>query len=197
MTVTAPAPNAPMIEAFARQGYIVVNGIVPTAQAAFARRHLENRADAGTMTTDTSLGMPIPAIYGDAVIENLMALLLPRVEFCTGLQLYPTYSYARVYKKGDRLPPHRDRPACEISVSVNLGQVPEAPWALCIEDRNKVQTSALLKPGDGLIYRGIELTHWREPYTGERLVQSFLHYVDRNGPHAGERFDRRPGPGGN
>jgi hypothetical protein len=197
MTVTTAAPNAAMIEAFARQGYIVVSGIVPPDQAAIVRRHLETRTAAGTMAVDETLGTPIPAIYGDTVIDNLMAAILPRVEYCTGLQLYPTYSFARVYQKGDRLPPHRDRAACEISVSLNLGQVPETPWALCVEDRNKVATSAMLKPGDGLIYRGVELTHWREPFQGERLVQSFLHYVDRNGPHAGERFDRRPALGGN
>jgi hypothetical protein len=33
--------------------------------------------------------------------------------------------------------------------------------------------------------------HWREPFQGSRLVQVFLHYVDRNGPYADQRFDRR------
>jgi hypothetical protein len=48
---------------------------------------------------------------------------------------------------------------------------------------------------DGLMeelrYRGIDLTHWREPYAGQSLVQVFLHYVDQDGPHKGEKFDRR------
>jgi hypothetical protein len=50
---------------------------------------------------------------------------------------------------------------------------------------------AELKPGDGLLYRGTELFHWRDAYQGEALVQVFLHYVDRDGPHADQKFDGR------
>jgi hypothetical protein len=51
--------------------------------------------------------------------------------------------------------------------------------------------SALLAPGDALLYRGIDLFHWREAYAGRELVQVFLHYADRYGPHAGRKFDGR------
>ena len=43
----------------------------------------------------------------------------------TGLDLCPTYSYARLYKKdGDELKRHKDRPSCEISTTINLGGDP-------------------------------------------------------------------------
>ena len=48
-----------------------------------------------------------------------------------------------------------------------------------------------LRRGDALLYRGIDLAHWREPYAGRQLVQAFLHYVDRTGPHADQKFDGR------
>ena len=51
---------------------------------------------------------------------------------------------------------------------------------------------AELKPGDGLLYRGTELFHWRDAYWGEALDQVVLHYVDRDGPHADQKFDGRP-----
>ena len=38
----------------------------------------------------------------------------------TGLKLSETYSYARIYKKGDVLHRHKDRYSCEIS-TLNLG----------------------------------------------------------------------------
>lgn len=183
--------NPEVAALFARQGYVVITGLLPAAQAGLAAEHLRRRLQAGTLNTDTSLGTPIASIYGDPLIDNLMEGLRPAISYCTGLALHPTYSYARIYKAGDRLPPHRDRRACEISLSINLGQKPDAPWALCVEDRQKNSAAAMLNPGDGLIYRGIELTHWRDPYEGEELVQAFLHYVDQNGPHAGERFDGR------
>jgi hypothetical protein len=53
----------------------------------------------------------------------------------------------------------------------------------------------MLRPGDALIYRGIELAHWREAFQGEKMAQVFLHYVDRNGPNAAEKFDGRAGLG--
>jgi hypothetical protein len=180
----------PIAESFGRQGYVVVRGLVAASQTAAVRAHLEQCTAAGTMNLRDTLVPQTPAIYGDPVIDGLMGELLPKIEFCTGLALYPTYSYARIYKCGDRLPPHRDRPACEISISLNLGQVPDTPWPLYL--RNKVgAVEAILKPGDALLYRGIDLTHWREPYTGQSLAQVFMHYVDQHGPHAGERFDRR------
>ena len=53
--------------------------------------------------------------YADFVMETLMMKVLPKMQKETGLELLPTYSYARVYKKGDELRRHRDRPSCEIS----------------------------------------------------------------------------------
>jgi len=46
--------------------------------------------------------------YADMVMETLMMKVLPRMEKETGLKLLPTYSYARIYKKGDILKRHKD-----------------------------------------------------------------------------------------
>jgi len=191
-THAATVAHDPVIaETFARQGFVVIAPLVPPSQTALARDHLLGRLKNGTLTVDSTLGTDIPAIYGDPVLDGLMNALVQRVEYCTGLSLFPTYSYARVYHRGDELKPHRDRRACEISVSLNLGQQPQTPWPLCIQGRDKVSASAILNPGDALIYHGIELTHWRKPYEGDEIAQVFMHYVNQNGPNAGERFDRR------
>ena len=175
---------------FARQGYAIAQELVAPARVALLRRHLERRAAQGTMgQVDEQVPQP-PAVYGDGEVDRLMQDLVPAIEQHTGLKLFPTYSYARIYKRGDALAPHRDRTACEISISLNLGQVPDEPWALHVSD-----FAALLTPGDVLIYRGCDHTHWREPYAGQSVVQAFMHYVDQNGPHAAEKFDGRPSLG--
>ena len=124
----------------------------------------------------------------------------------TGLQLIPTYSYARLYKKGDILKRHKDRPSCEISTTIHLGG---HPWPIFIdgtgannvinEEQNLIKpnapagTKVLLEVGDMLVYSGCELEHWREPFEGEVCGQVFLHYNHVNGPFAEKnRFDRRP-----
>jgi len=188
---------AQITQTFAQQGYVVVRQLVPGAKVAQLREHLERRAAGGELNMQGDVQVPgTPAAHGDATLDGLMEDLRPAVEACTGLKLWPTYSYARLYRHGDELKPHRDRPACEISLSLNLGQEPaDQPWALNVEGSDGVG-ACMLMPGDVLLYRGIELTHWRNAYDGQRLAQVFLHYVDQSGPHAGEKFDRRQYLGG-
>lgn len=136
--------------------------------------------------------------YGDSLMESLLLHLRPIVEQATGLQLYPTYSFYRTYKIGDELKKHVDRPACEISVSVCLGynynhNDPNYSWALWVGE-----TAFSMEVGDIAIYRGLDVTHWREPFEGNEnsfQVQAFLHYVDANGPFAFLKNDTRPAVG--
>ncbi len=68
--------------------------------------------------------------YGDPTFDGLLEYLRPRIEARCGLSLHPTYSFFRLYRGGNALPRHRDRPACEISVSLNVGQSPAEPWPI-------------------------------------------------------------------
>ena len=125
------------------------------------------------------------ACYGDFVMETMLMKVLPVMKKETGLDLCPTYSYARAYKKGDELKKHKDRPSCEISTTIHLGG---DPWAIFVEG-----TKVLLEVGDMLVYSGCELEHWREPFEGDICGQVFLHYNHVNGPFADKnRFDGRP-----
>ena len=94
--------------------------------------------------------------YGDQVMETLLVKVLPVMQQETGLDLCPTYSYARLYKHGDELKRHKDRPSCEISTTVNLGG---DPWPIFIEpsgELGKEGTKVLLEVGDMLVYSGCE-----------------------------------------
>ena len=146
------------------------------------------------------------AHYGDFVMETLMMKLLPLMKQKTELDLIPTYSYARIYEKGNELKKHKDRPSCEISTTLNLGG---DLWPIYIdptgsnnvidEYKNIHKPNAppgvkvTLKPGDMLIYSGCELEHWREPFEGNVCGQVFLHYNHRNGRFAESNlYDKRP-----
>jgi len=131
--------------------------------------------------------------YSDIAMETLLKKLKPLMEDETGLKLYETYSYARIYKKGDVLKRHKDRYSCEISTTMNLGG---DLWPIFIEpsgEENQEGEKVILEPGDMLIYRGCDLEHWREPFTGENCAQVFLHYNDASDEKAEEnKFDGRP-----
>jgi len=61
------------------------------------------------------------AHYADIAMETLLEKVLPIMEEQSDVELVPTYSYARIYTKGDILPRHKDRSSCEISTTLNLG----------------------------------------------------------------------------
>ena len=123
--------------------------------------------------------------YGDMFMETLMMKVLPVMKQHTDLNVIPTYSYTRAYKKGDILKKHKDRSSCEISTTLHLGG---DPWSIYVEGI-KID----LNVGDMLIYSGCELEHWREPFEGNVCVQTFLHYNNANGQYAyTNKFDKRP-----
>ena len=55
--------------------------------------------------------------YSDIAMETLLQEVKPVMEKQTKLKLSETYSYARIYKKGDVLARHKDRYSCEISTT--------------------------------------------------------------------------------
>jgi hypothetical protein len=134
--------------------------------------------------------------YADSLMESLLLYMKPTVEKATGLRLYPTVSFYRIYKLGDELPKHIDRPSCEISISVCLGfnyDSADYSWPLWIGG-----TPYIMEVGDIAIYRGLEVEHWRDKLEGGEnswQVQAFLHYVDADGPYAFIKNDSRPAIG--
>lgn len=130
-----------------------------------------------------------PSFYGDKEMDKLQDSLHERIEWETGLKLFKTYNYFRIYKNGDVLRHHTDRPACEISITLHIGG--DADWEIYVMDKDENPIKVMLKPGDLLIYRGIERPHWRPKFTGTKYVQVFMHFVDQNGPYSVYKNDQR------
>ena len=145
------------------------------------------------------------ARYGDIAMETLLLKCQPIMEKNPELKLSPAYAYTRVYKKNDVLERHKDRFSCEISTTMNLGG---DKWPIYLSphenvgdtDGKKFTMSSKAKgvkidldPGDMLVYRGVELEHWRNKFKGKDCAQVFLHYNNIKTPGSKENiFDRRP-----
>ena len=144
--------------------------------------------------------------YGDWVMDALLMYMIPIMKHRTNLELIPTYSYTRLYEKGNILKRHKDRPSCEISTTLHLGgnewpiYLDPTGGDFVIDEYKNIHKPGApkgvrvdLKIGDMLIYSGCELEHWREPFQGEICSQVFLHYNHANGPYAQTNFlDKRP-----
>ena len=146
------------------------------------------------------------ASYGDWVMETLLMHMIPVMKEKTDLDLIPTYTYTRLYEKGNILKRHKDRPSCEISTTLHLGGDewpifldPSGADFVIDEFKQTIKPGAPkgvrvdLKVGDMLIYSGCDLEHWREPFQGTVCSQVFLHYNHANGPFAKTNIlDGRP-----
>ena len=145
-----------------------------------------------------------------------------KLEKQLGRKLYNTYYYDRFYYPGQALTRHADRDACEISVTVHCStnlEGKDADWPIWIKtpdtytDKTKSTVlvpgenrSVILHAGDGMIYKGCERPHWRDPMpTPKRRKrdiilrrkekeyyyhQIFFHYVLADGQRAHCAWDK-------
>jgi len=125
-----------------------------------------------------------PACFHDPLMTSLLDIKLPIVEKESKLKLFPTYAYWRYYIFGGILKKHKDRPACEVSVTACIKKYDN--WPIIVEG-----TSFELDEGDAVLYAGCDQEHWRPGiYEGEGMAQVFLHYVNKNGLYKNHAYDK-------
>ena len=208
---------------FKTKKYHVIRGALPMPLANFIFNYMMLQRDAvDFMLKNNKVNPANPFIgnrvdkqipgayskYGDWAMETLLMFMIPIMKAKTGMELVPTYSYTRLYEKGNILKRHKDRPSCEISTTLHLGG---DEWPLFLDPTGgdyviygKGGEEKIVKPGapkgvrvdlkvgDMLIYSGCDLEHWREPFQGNVCSQVFLHYNHANGPFAQTNmFDKR------
>lgn len=184
---------------FDEQSYVVVRGFLDDREVNLFSRYMEYALNAGLYTEVERSEALIPrdfpsrfSRYADPLMEATLTASCEAFSGLVGKALTPTYSYSRVYVKGDELVAHVDRPACEYSVTVNVAYQGEKPWPIWMKAPDKEPVSLVLYPGDAVVYKGCEVEHWRLPMTEcDVNAQFMLHYVDRDGPNASYALDRR------
>jgi len=178
-------------ELFERNGYVIIKQFIPRIMCEYISKNIKvledgSRFDYGDTQVEKAFSAASPLIT-----ETLLDVVTPLLSKTINCELYPTYSYLRIYVKGAVLERHVDRPSCEVSATIPLSYDCPGIWPLCIERSDGV-VRVELEPGDALIYKGIEIPHWREPFEGEHQVQVFLHYVKQHGNYREFKFDKRP-----
>lgn len=128
------------------------------------------------------------AMYDYMPFVRLLVEKIPQVSELLGEKVLPTYTYARVYKAGSELTRHRDRPACEVSLTLNLAKGTD--WPIYFQRPDGSETCLELQPGDAVMYLGCQADHWREKFSGNEYTQLFMHYVRANGENTWAYFDK-------
>ena len=155
----------------------MVRGLVHPYQLAALRRYYRELVAEGHIGLgDEQVPLRYHA-HNEPLARMLLQSLTGFVSWLAGEPFKPSYVYACTYLPGSVLEPHRDREQCELSISFQVDFTPEpddkTPWPLLVEGH-----PISLGLGDGLIYRGRELTHAREALPeGQTSTSLFLHYV--------------------
>jgi len=182
-------------------GYKVIPGLITKDAALLTASNLEILRIITHMSNNVPLNSTTAfndsqvtqsfAWYSSYATESLLLYLRPEIEKIVGKNLWPTYSYARIYWPGAEMAEHQDRASCEYSVTITLEDDGEEEWPIWFRHDDGKTVPLILKEGDGCVYDGCVRPHWREPYKGKRQTQAFLHYVDADGPYADFKFDKR------
>ena len=170
---------------FKRQAYVKIEDIISSKQQLTLQRHMRELVSHhyfGPLNdgqVERRMG-----IHNESVTAALHLRLTKLVGIITGEDLKPSYAYLGCYLDGAELKPHTDRPQCQFNLSIvfdmsdEQGQMPE-PWPIFLKKNNKT-TAVNLAIGSGLLYRGTELEHWREPLPkGQRAIVCFYHFVKK------------------
>jgi len=169
---------------------ILIRKLIPVEFCHFFTHVLMRHGDLDTSPRgDEQIPNAKAILSHEYMFETLHERLWPTFEQVVGEKLIPTYAYARLYSNGDELIKHTDRSPCEVSVTIQLGRSHHYAWPIYMGDQRFDMAE-----GDGVLYPGCDVEHWREPCAGPDDYYSgqvFLHYVRKDGQHAGQVGDNQ------
>lgn len=176
---------------FRNKGYALAKDFISKDYAEYLTSELKKLV--AEEKTEKDIQCPLShAIYNHQIFNTLLNELVPYMENATGLKLYPTYAYARLYQPDDELKVHIDRESCEVSATITLGWEGDQ-WPIYMGDNEDKSDASeiLMDVGDAVVYRGMEKYHWREKFKGKWQAQVFVHYVDAYGRFRDYQYDKK------
>lgn len=176
-----------------KNGYVVFRNFLPKDFCKFTQSYYKIRQDSLEYDIDDQCPRS-KSFYADPLCETLLKTSCEKISNIINVELLPTYSYTRIYSKKEDLVLHVDRPECQFSVTVSLGYPKEqgiSPLYMSKKEDGSDASEVMLDVGDICIYRGDIIYHWRKPFTQDWYLQTFLHYVDKNGVYNNRIYDGR------
>ena len=179
-----------MLDALNQDNFIVIDNFIDTNSANALYKHFvaETKDHPEMFKRDPQCPKSM-SIYNFRWFLELLINKIPFMDEIMEEPMFPTYSYARLYSHGEELIKHVDKPICEVSVSMHLGS-DGTEWPIYVTKPNKEIVGINLKPGQAIIYYGLEAAHWRDKFEGQEYGQVFLHYVKGRGNNWKRYFDK-------
>jgi hypothetical protein len=169
-------------EAFRERGYVPLARLIHPFHLAALRRYYRYLIRQGDVTLGDSSSPRRYALHNEGATRFFHHQLVRAIADLAGETIKPSYVYVASYLEGAELKKHTDREQCEFSVTLCADFAPEpallaTPWPIRLDTREG-QVTVYQALGDGLMYRGTKLPHYRDRLpNGQTSTSIFFHYV--------------------
>jgi len=166
---------------FREKDYAPLRNLLHPFHIAALRRYYRHAIRRGAIHLGDEQSSRRYAAHNEPVVRFFHHQLANTVAAIVGEAVKPSYVYLASYLSGAALPKHTDRPQCEFSVTLCLDFSPEpilaTSWPIRLDTADG-PVAVYQALGDGLIYRGTTVPHYRDPLPpGHTSTSIFFHYV--------------------
>lgn len=166
---------------FQQKGYAPLRSLIHPYHIAALRRYYRHAVRREAIHLGDEQSSRRYVAHNEVVARFFHQQLTSTVSAIVGEPIKPSYVYLASYLSGAELKKHTDRAECEFSVTLCLDFSPEpelaTSWPIRLETP-KDTVAVYQALGDGLIYRGTKVSHYRAVLPdGHTSTSMFLHYV--------------------
>ncbi len=166
---------------FREKGYVPLRALIHPFTLAALRRYYRYAIRQGSIQLGDHQSSRRYVAHNESVARFFHSQIANAVAAIVGEAIKPSYVYLASYLSGAELKKHTDREQCEFSVTLCLDFSPEpelaTSWPIRLDTFDGAVTvyQAL---GDGLVYRGTKVPHYRNVLAeGHTSTSIFFHYV--------------------
>lgn len=166
---------------FRDKGYAPLSDLIHPFNLAALRRYYRHEIRRGAIPLGDHQSSRRYVSHNESVARFFHHQITNAVSAIVGEPIKPSYVYFASYLSGSELKKHTDREQCEFSVTLCLDFSPEPDLATSWPIRLDTPTGTVTvyqALGDGLVYRGTKVPHYRSRLPEGRTSTSiFFHYV--------------------
>jgi hypothetical protein len=167
--------------AFSKKGYVPLRNLIHPFHLAALRRYYRCLIRRGDLHLGDNSSSRRYVAHNERVAGFFHHQMAKTVSAIVGEAIKPSYVYLASYMSGAELQKHTDREQCEFSVTLCLDFSPEpvleTSWPIRL-DTPQGTVAVYQALGDGLLYRGTQVPHYRDALgQGRTSTSIFFHYV--------------------
>jgi hypothetical protein len=186
---------------FEKNGFVKIKNVLSPEIIELYKSFIDisHTKDMRRIETGTYLGGDIQNVDHNVLDDSILLYCKHIIEKIWGIEdMVPSYAFSREYFRGSELKLHRDREACQYSITITMCKRGEGTSFLWFSDEDDKSNPIPvdLEEGDAIIFNGGSnyggKWHWRDPLEMDSLVQLFLHYVHPDVSHLADNDFPRP-----